>query len=101
MIYLASVSSLGIQLACSRLSDSGEDAKEKSMRKVGRAGKRKRGETACSYFFYNSLPPTFGTFEIIRCQTVEMSMSRNLSKISHKIISHSANPLSECEQSGV
>ena len=59
------------------------------------------GKRACSYFFYNSLPPTFGTFEIIRCQTVEMSMSRNLSKISHKIISRGSNPLSECEQSGV
>ena len=29
-------------LACSRLSDSGEDAKEKGMRKVGGAGKRKK-----------------------------------------------------------
>ena len=29
-------------LACSRLSDSGEDAKEKGTRKVGGAGKRKK-----------------------------------------------------------
>ena len=29
-------------IACSRLSDSGEDAKEKGTRKVGGAGKRKK-----------------------------------------------------------
>ena len=31
-----------LSLACSRLSDSGEDAKEKGTRKVGGAGKRKK-----------------------------------------------------------
>ena len=54
-------------LACSRLSDGGEDAKVKGTRKVGGAKKRKRkGERACNHFFYDPLPPTFGTFEIIR-----------------------------------
>ena len=54
-----------MNLACSRLSDSGQDVKEKATRKVGGAGKRK-GERACNLLFYNPLPPTFGTFEIIR-----------------------------------
>ena len=55
------------ELACSRLSDSGEDEKVKCTRKVGGAKKRKRkGERACDRFFYDPLPPTFGTFEIIR-----------------------------------
>ena len=31
----------------------------------GENGKRK-GERACNQFFYDALPPTFGTFEIIR-----------------------------------
>ena len=47
----------------------GEDAKEKGTRKVGGAKKRKRkGERACNHLFYDPLPPTFGTFEIIRFQ---------------------------------
>ena len=33
---------IAVKVACSRLSDSGEDAKEKGTRKVGRAGKRKK-----------------------------------------------------------
>ena len=55
-------------LACSRLSDSGEDAKEKGTRKVGGAGKKKKEgrERACNHLFYDPLPPTFGTFEMIR-----------------------------------
>ena len=45
----------------------GEDVKEKGTRKVGGAGKRERKrERACNHFFYNPLPPTFGTFEIVR-----------------------------------
>ena len=36
-------------------------------RKIGGAGKtKKKGERACNHFFYHPLPPTFGTFEIIR-----------------------------------
>ena len=35
------------------------------------------------------------------CQTVEMSMSWNLSQISREIISRGASPLCEAEQSGV
>ena len=55
------------KLACFRLSGSGEDAKVKGTRKVGGAKKSKRkGERACKHFFYDTLPPTFGTFEIIR-----------------------------------
>ena len=54
-------------VSCSRLSDSGEDAKEKGTRKVGGAEKRKgKGERACNHLFYDPLPPTFGKFEIIR-----------------------------------
>ena len=53
--------------AFSRLSDSGEDAKVKGTRKVGGVIKRKRKvERACNHFFYDPLPSTFGTFEIIR-----------------------------------
>ena len=55
-------------LACSRLSDSGEDAKEKGTRKVGGVVKRKKEgrESLLNHLFYDPLPPTFGTFEIIR-----------------------------------
>ena len=53
------------KLACSRLSDSGEDEKEKGTQKVGGAGKKK-GERTCNHLFYDPLPPTFGTFEMIR-----------------------------------
>ena len=55
-------------ITCSRLSDSDEGAKVKGARKVGRAGKREKGkgERACNHFLYDPLPPTFGTFEIIR-----------------------------------
>ena len=52
-----------MNLGCSRLSDSGEDVKEKGTQKVGGAGKWK-GERACNHLFYDPLPPTFGTFEI-------------------------------------
>ena len=53
-------------VACSRLSDSGEDAKVKGTRKVSGEKKRKRkGDRACNHFFYEPLPPTFGTLEII------------------------------------
>ena len=36
--------------------------------KRGRGGKKgkRKGERACNHFFYDPLPPTFGTFEIIR-----------------------------------
>ena len=79
-------------VAYSRLSHSGEDAKVKGTRKVGGAKKRKKkGERACDH--YEPLPPTFGTFEIIR--------SWNLSQISREIISRWANPLCEREQIGV
>ena len=54
-----------MQLAFSRLSDSGEDVKVKGMQKVGWAGKREQEGRACNHFFYDPLPPTFGTFEII------------------------------------
>ena len=54
-----------MNLACSRLSNSGEDVKEKGTQNVGVAGKRK-GERACNHLFYDPLPPTFGTFEISR-----------------------------------
>ena len=57
-----------MQLACSRLSDSGEDVKVKGMQKVGGAGKREKEGRACNHFFYDPLPPTFGTFDIIRFQ---------------------------------
>ena len=57
-----------MQLAFSRLSDSGEDVKVKGMQKVGWAGKREKEGRACNHFFYDPLPPTFGTFEIIRFQ---------------------------------
>ena len=54
-------------IACSRLSDSGEDAKEKTREKLaGREKGKRKGERACNNFFYDPLPPTFGTFEIIR-----------------------------------
>ena len=56
-------------LACSRLLDSGGNAKEKGTRKVGEAGKKKKkGEKACNHFFRELLPPTFGPFEIIKCR---------------------------------
>ena len=68
--------------------------KKVGMRKVGGAKKRKRkGERACDHFFYDPIPPAFGTFEIIR--------SWNLFQISHEIISRGANPLCEREQFGV
>ena len=51
-------------ITCSTLSDSDEGAKVKGARKGGK-GKRK-GERACDHFLYDPLPPTFGTFEIIR-----------------------------------
>ena len=57
-----------MQVACSRLSDSGEDVKVKGIQKVGEAGKREKEERACNHFFYDPLPPTFGTFEIIGFQ---------------------------------
>ena len=54
-------------LACSRLSDREEDAKVKGTQKAGGAKKKKRkGERACNHFFYDPLPPIFGTFEIIK-----------------------------------
>ena len=56
------------RIACSRLSDSGEEAKAKGPRKVGGAGKKgkRKGERACDHFFCDPLPPTFGTLKIIR-----------------------------------
>ena len=57
---------LACVVACSRLSDSGEDVKVKGTQKVGRAGKREKEGRAFNHFFYHPLPPTFGTFEIIR-----------------------------------
>ena len=57
--YLRNINA-GIELACSRLSDSGEDAKEQGTRKVGGAGKRKKfpaGLFSCLRFL-NSADPT-------------------------------------------
>ena len=48
--------------ACSRLSESGEDAKVKGARKVGGAGKKagkRKGQRAYKHFFYDPLPPPF------------------------------------------
>ena len=67
-----------MELACSRLSDSGEDVKVKGMQKVGGAGKREKEGRACNNFFYHPLPPTFGTFEIIRFQ---LSNCRNVNEL--------------------
>ena len=54
-------------LACSRLSDSGKTRKKKVREKLAGWEKRKRkGERACNHLFYDPLPPTFGTFEMIR-----------------------------------
>ena len=67
LIHLMKGSDFPSTLACSRLSDRGEDAKVKGKGKVDGAKKRKRKrERACNHFFYDALPPTFGTFEIIR-----------------------------------
>lgn len=58
-----------VYLACSRLSVNGEDTKVKGMQKGGGggSGKKEKGrERACNHFLYDPLPPTFGTFEIIR-----------------------------------
>ena len=67
-----------MELACSRLSDSGEDVKVKGTQKVGRAGKREKEGRACNHFFYHPLPPTFGTFEIIR---FHLSNCRNANEL--------------------
>ena len=89
-------------LTCSRLSDSGEDAKEKGTRKVGGAGKRKRkGERPCNHNFYDPLPPTFRTFEIIRFWLSNCWNANELESFSNFSRDHFANPLLECEQSGV
>ena len=57
--YLRNINA-GIELACSRLSDSGEDAKEQGTRKVGGAGKRKKfpPELFSCLRFLNSADPT-------------------------------------------
>ena len=50
-----------------RLTDSGEDAKEKAREKLaGREKGKRKGERACNHLFYDPLPLTFSTFEIIR-----------------------------------
>ena len=67
-----------MELACSRLSDSGEDVKVKGTQKVGRAEKREKEGRACNHFFYHPLPPTFGTFEIIR---FHLSNCRNVNEL--------------------
>ena len=95
------------EVACSRLSDSGEDAKEKRTRKVGGAGKRKkeRRERACNHFFYDPLPSTFGTFEMIRfrlsnCWNVnELESFSNFSRDYFTLFHY--NPSCERVQSGV
>ena len=54
-------------LACSRLSDIGKTRKEKVREKLaGREKGKRKGERACNHLFYDPLPPTFSTFEIIR-----------------------------------
>ena len=73
-------------VACFRLPDSGEDAKEKGTRKVGGAGKRKkegRESLSCNNFFYDPLPPTFGTFEIIRFRLSNCWNVNNLESFSN------------------
>ena len=60
-----------VYLACSRLSVNEEDTKVKGTQKGGGggggSGKEEKGrERACNHFLYDPLPPTFGTFEIIR-----------------------------------
>ena len=80
------------EVACSRLSDSGEDAKEKRTRKVGGAGKRKkeRRERELVIISFTTLfRPLLARSRWLDfgCQTVEMWMSWNLSQISREIIS--------------
>ena len=85
----------------------GEDSKAKGRRKVGRAGKRKRkreGERKPVIISFTTLfRPLLARLRKLDfgCQTVEMSMSRNLSQISREIISRGANSLCECEKSRV
>ena len=58
-------------LACSRLSDSGEDTKVKGTRKVYEAKKRKRkGERACSHQF----PPVLFSFSRFLSRSLEQAM---------------------------
>ena len=45
----------------------GKTRKKRAREKLaGREKGKRKGERACNNFFYNPLPPTFGTFEIIR-----------------------------------
>ena len=100
-----------LRVACSRLSDSGEDAKECERREGERhakswgAGKRENGRDRETVIisFTTFFRPLLACEIIIRfgCQTVEISMSWSLSQISCDSILCSTKSNLECKSGSV